>query len=69
MVMFSTLAPPPLRQNEFTHQDRVDKLLPKGKWSYKVVAIAHPNAFILVDMHTTKLKNTFNTEHRKKLYA
>lgn len=52
-----------LRRNEFAHQDKMDKLSPKWEKPYNVVAIAHPNAYVLEDMQGKMLKNTFNTKH------
>lgn len=39
-----------LRRNEFTHQDKIDKSSLKWERPYKVVAIAHPNTYVLEDM-------------------
>lgn len=58
-----------LRQNEFAHQDKINKLSLKCEDPYKVVPIAHPNAYILKDMEEEKFKNTFNTEHLNNIYA
>lgn len=40
-----------LRRIESAHQDWIDKLSPKWEGPYKVVIIAHPNTYVLEDMH------------------
>lgn len=45
-----------LRRNEFAHQDMIGKLSPKWEGPYKVIAIEHPNTYVVKDMHGQRLK-------------